>query len=390
MVEAGGRDIVAHQGDLPLVPASIQKTLVASALLESLGPDHRFSTEIRAEAVDGAGVVQGDAWLVGSGDPQLSTADYAAASERQGAARPGLEDLADAVAAAGITRISGRLVADETRYDTTRGLASWRPDPTLTPGPLSSLSVNDGFESFPSAADPAAALTPTADPARLAAASLAFLLAERGVTVDGGVATGAAPAAVTTVAAVDSAPLADIVAQMLSYSDNQTAEMLMKELGLQVEGAGTTAAGAAAVTAVLADLDLDVTGTRLVDGSGLSDTNQLTCELLVGALNEAGVDSPVVGGLSIAGESGTLANSFEGTPAEGRLRAKTGSLNDVTAFAGVVADDPDDAVVFSLVINRPPFIEQGDLDLRTRIGLVLSDYPQRTPLDQVEPRPANG
>lgn len=390
VVEAGGRDIVAHQGDLPLVPASIQKTLVASALLDTLPPDHRFSTEVRAEAVDGAGVVQGDAWLVGSGDPQLSTDDYAQASVRQDVARTALEDLADEVAAAGVTRISGRLVADESRYDTSRGLPSWRPDPTLTPGPLSALSVNDGFESFPSAADPGGALTPTSDPARLAAANLAFLLAERGITIDGGVATGAAPAAATPVAAVESPPLSEIVGQMLAYSDNQTAELLIKELGVQVEGAGTTAAGAAALARVLTDLGLDVSGATFVDGSGLSDTNEATCELLVGALSEAGADSPVVGGLAIAGESGTLANSFEGTAAEGRLRGKTGSLNDVTAFAGIVADDPEDAVVFSLVINRPPFVEQGDLDLRTRIGLVLSDYPQRPPLDQVEPRPVAG
>jgi D-alanyl-D-alanine carboxypeptidase/D-alanyl-D-alanine-endopeptidase (penicillin-binding protein 4) len=217
--------------------------------------------------------------------------------------------------------------------------------------------------------------------------TLAFLLAARGVTVDGGIGTGAAPAEATVLAGVDSAPLAEIVGEMLTYSDNQTAELLIKELGVQAGGAGTTAAGARATSQVLADAGVEVTGATFVDGSGLSATNRVTCDLLEETLAGAGVASPVGEGLAVAGESGTLAGSFQGTPAEGRLRAKTGSLNDVRALAGFVTTEAADDLVFSLVLNRPPFIQTADAELRDRIALVLADYPQRPPLDQVEPLP---
>ena len=388
VVEADGREVLAHQPDTALVPASTHKTLVGAAILETLGPEHRFSTELQAGGMDGAGVVQGDAWLVGGGDPQLSSDAFAATDEREEVARTSMEDLADAIAAAGVTRITGRLVADETRYDTDRTVGSWRPvDGITSPGPLSALAVNDGFSSFPTSADPAAPRVPSPDPPRSAAATLAFLLAERGVAVDGGIAVGAAPDGAVVLAAVESAPLDELVGQMLTYSDNHSSELLLKELGLQEAAAGTTAAGADAVGQVLAQAGVDVSGATFVDGSGLSDTNLVTCDLLAAALAEAGPDSPLGAGLSVAGESGTLASLFRDTPAQGRLLAKTGSLNDVRSLAGFVTNDVGDDLVFSLLINRPPFVEDADVELRTNIALALADYPQRPPIADVEPVP---
>ena len=388
VVEAGGREVLAHEPDRALVPASNEKTALAAAIIEVLGPDHRLSTEVRGAAADGTGLVRGDIWLVGGGDPQLSTDDYAGTLEREAVARTSLEALADAVAAAGITRVTGRLLADESRYDRARSVASWRPDDSITSsGPLSALSLNDGFASFPTATDPTAPRQPSPDPPRTAAAALAFLLAARGVTVDGGVDVSAAPEDATVLAQVDSAPLGELVAEMLAYSDNQTAELLAKELGVQVSDTGTTAAGASAIAQVLDEAGLEVAEATFVDGSGLSDTNRLTCELLAGALADVGVESPVGEGLAVAGESGTLAGSFEGTPAQGRLRAKTGSLNDVRSLAGFVTTEDADDIVFALVFNRPPFIQPEDAELRDQIGLALAEYPQRPPLDEIEPLP---
>jgi D-alanyl-D-alanine carboxypeptidase/D-alanyl-D-alanine-endopeptidase (penicillin-binding protein 4) len=387
-VEVDGRPVLAHQADRSVVPASNQKTATAAAALELLGPDHRFTTELRAGGIDGNGVVQGDAWLVGGGDPQLSTADYAATTEAQGVARTALEDLADAVVGAGITRITGRLVGDETRYDAARTVPTWRPGGTRA-GPLSALSVNDGFASYPTAANPGAAFEVTPDPPRTATATLAFLLAERGVALGGGVDVGPAPDQAATLAQVESAPLAEIVGELLTYSDNQTSELLVKELGLVARGAGTTAAGAEAVAGALAEAGLDLSGTRVVDGSGLSGTNLLTCQLLLAALSDAPADSPLNEGMAIAGETGTLAQSFQDTPAQGRLRAKTGSLNDVTSLAGFVDNEEADDVVFALVLYRPPFIQFADAELRNQIALVLADYPERPPLDEVGPRPVD-
>jgi D-alanyl-D-alanine carboxypeptidase/D-alanyl-D-alanine-endopeptidase (penicillin-binding protein 4) len=381
-----GRQILSHQVDRSVIPASNQKTALGSALLGVLGPDHRFTTEVKGAGVDGGGVVQGDAWLVGGGDPQLSTEDYAATSESQGVARSSLEDLADAVAGAGVTRITGRLVADESRYDGTRDVASWRPGGTRA-GPLTAMSVNDGLETYPTPADPTAPFAAAPDPPRTAALTLAALLAQRGVAVDGGVEVGPAPDQAVTLAAVESAPLGEIVGQMLTYSDNQTSELLIKELGVLVAGQGTTAAGAAALATTLEEAGLDLAGTNFVDGSGLSGTNLLSCALLIATLEDAQAAPTLKEGMAVAGETGTLARSFVGTPAQGRLRAKTGSLNDVTSLAGYVDNDTGDELVFALVLNRPPFIQTSDTDLRNAVGLALADYPQRPPLAEVGPVP---
>ncbi|MEL7206920.1 MAG: D-alanyl-D-alanine carboxypeptidase/D-alanyl-D-alanine-endopeptidase [Actinomycetota bacterium] len=389
VVTADDRTIVAHQETQPLIPASNEKTALAAALLDVLGPEHRFTTELRAGGVDEAGVVAGDAWLVGGGDPQLSTAAYADGDERQATARTAIESVADSIAAAGITRITGRLIADESRYDSARYVPGW-PERFIEQnqtGPLSALSVNDGFGEFPTPADPATELAATPDPPRLAAATLAFLLAERGVAVDGGVEVGAAPEGATTLASVESEPLEAVVGQMMTYSDNQTAELLLKELGVQVSGTGTTEAGRAALAATLEEADVDLAGAAFVDGSGLSEANRSTCALLLDVLEDQGAESPLASGLAVAGETGTLAASFVDSPAQGRLLGKTGSLNDVRSLAGYVRVPDGDDLVFALVMNRGPVILAEDAAVRDQIGLALADYPQRPPLDEVGPRP---
>ena len=187
-------------------------------------------------------------------------------------------------------------------------------------------------------------------------------------------------------AEVRSAPLRDIVGQLLTWSDNQTAELLNKELGFVHSGQGTTEAGAAAVEEILAAEGYDITAADAVDGSGLAGSNRMTCGLLHQVLAMAGPRSALIQGLAVAGETGTLAATFNGTPAEGRLRAKTGSLNEARGLSGVV-DVPDgDDLTFSLLVNQPVITSEGDA-VRIDVGLALAAYPQRPDLDRVGPRP---
>jgi D-alanyl-D-alanine carboxypeptidase/D-alanyl-D-alanine-endopeptidase (penicillin-binding protein 4) len=88
----------------------------------------------------------------------------------------------------------------------------------------------------------------------------------------------------------------------------------------------------------------------------------------------------------VAGETGTLAASFNGTPAEGRLRAKTGSLNEARGLSGVVEVPDGDDLTFSLLVNQDLIDAEGD-GVRFDVGLALAAYPQRPNLDQVGPRP---
>jgi len=389
VVDAGGRPIVADQPQVPLIPASNEKLLVVTAALAELGPRHRYVTTVVAGArPNGQGVVEGDVWLVGGGDPVLTTRAYADSSDKQAEATTRLEDLAAAMQAAGVTQIRGRILGDESRYDGERAVGAWPSrfiDQNQT-GPLSALSVNDGYSAFPTAADPGAVLTRSSNPPQIAAQHLLQLLTRRGIQVTGTAGTGTAPGGAVEVARVRSAPLRELAAQLLTWSDNQTAELLLKELGVAHGGGGTTAAGAAAVEEILRAEGYDLAGADAVDGSGLAGENRATCALLHDVLATAGPRSPLVTGLAIAGETGTLATTFNGTPAEGRLRAKTGTLNESMALSGVVDVPDSDDLTFSLVVNED-LISEASLNLRLQIGLAMAAYPRRPPLDRVGPRP---
>jgi len=264
-----------------------------------------------------------------------------------------LDALAAGIQETGVRQVTGAVVGDESRYDQARYVPGW-PERYINQnqtGPLSGLAVNDGFERYPQRGGGGDPLTPAADPAANAAGVLTRLLEARGVDVVGDPRSGAAPVGAVEVAAIESPPLTDVIGQLLQESDNNTAELLLKELGRS--GADpTTSGGAAAAQAILSASGLDLAGSVLADGSGLSLDDRVTCDLLVDSLGRPDTGMLLQDRLAVAGQSGTLAESFVGTPLAGTLRAKTGSLNTVVSLAGVVADD-DEALAFALVINVP-------------------------------------
>src|SRR5690606_23099095 len=126
VVRHQGRVIHAHAPDLPLVPASTTKVVTGVAALEVLGSDTRYRTTVVAAGAPAGGVVAGDVWLVGGGDPVLATDDYMARYDEP-QLHTDFEALADAVVAAGVQQIAGSVVGDESRYDTRRTVESWDP-----------------------------------------------------------------------------------------------------------------------------------------------------------------------------------------------------------------------------------------------------------------------
>jgi D-alanyl-D-alanine carboxypeptidase/D-alanyl-D-alanine-endopeptidase (penicillin-binding protein 4) len=388
VVDPDGAIVLAHEPAAVLIPASTTKLLTAAAALHVLGPEHRFRTVVRGAApVDG--VVAGDLHLVGGGDPVLATDAYADRFPRQPQLRTDIAALADAVVAAGVRRVEGSVVGDETRYDAQRYVPGW-PDRYLDQnvvGPLSALSVNDSFSRYPG--DGGDVLEPAEDPATHAAAVLTLLLAERGVEVAGPPRAAPSPD-LPALGALESAPLPEVLDQLLRESDNMVAELLVKELGRTV-GDPTTAGGAAVVVSALAELGLDPEGLVVADGSGLSTDNRLTCRHLTDVLGHPEVGEDLQGGLAVAGESGTLVDAFGGTSLEGVLAAKTGSLNAVAGLAGTVADD-DGALTFAYVANDPDGrIDEGPVRAaQAALGQILLAWPQVPDVEALgpeDPRP---
>ncbi|MGV3760443.1 MAG: D-alanyl-D-alanine carboxypeptidase/D-alanyl-D-alanine endopeptidase, partial [Actinomycetota bacterium] len=289
------------------------------------------------------------------------------------------------VVAAGVRRIEGSVVGDEARYDAQRYVAGW-PERYLAQrvgGPLSALSVNDSFARYPG--DGGEDLEPADDPAAHAAAVLTALLVERGVEVVGPPRSGPAPDA-PELAAITSAPLPEILDQLLRESDNMVAELLVKELGRTV-GDPTTAGGALVVARALAELGLDTAGLVVADGSGLSTDDRATCTLLIDVLRHPEVGETLQAGLAVAGETGTLAEAFEGTSLEGVLAAKTGSLNAVAGLAGTVSDD-DGPLTFAFVANDPDgrIDEEPVLAAQAALGQILLAWPQVPDVEALGPR----
>ena len=330
--------------DFTLMPASNEKLLTSSAVLFELGPNFRYTTTLfRTGVVDKNGVLRGDLYLKGTGDPSFNSAR--------------LKTLADALAKSGIKRVEGRIIADASRFDDDLLGNGWQWDDepfyysaqisalscdenivplqaapasvvgslafvtiggknaaTLGFGPQSSdyLQVQNtllttaaapkpepsvswsrerGRSTFtvsgtlPQNAPPAGVALTIEDPALFTAYRLADLLPLARVAYPTRrIGRGTVPANAVRVAADTSEPLSTLLVQFLKASDNLYGELFLRTLGAEKGAKGNAAEGAKRVTAFLQAANVDTSGLAIVDGSGLSRLNHVTPRTLVGLL----------------------------------------------------------------------------------------------------------
>ncbi len=380
VVTIDGEQVFSRNGTLPLVPASAQKLLTAYGAYEILGAEHTFETSVRATSPIVDGVLDGDLFLVGGGDPLLATSVYTDRYEQQPHFRTAIERLADDVVAAGITEITGGVMGDEERYDDVRYVPEWPERFTNVSqnqtGPLSALTVNDGFVAFAAENTAPSLATATTTPAVFAAAFFDDLLEDRGVIIRGGSAETPVPAGARTIASVTSDPVSVATNQMVDISDNMAAEMLLKEIGFVENRVGSTEGGSIAVENLLADAGFSVAETDMVDGSGLASENRVTCQLLVEIL-DASTDVGLHDGLAVAGESGTLRERMVGTAAQGRVAAKTGRLNEVGALAGTAVANDGTVLTFAWIANTTDVYPVEEMvATQDAIALELVSFPE--------------
>jgi D-alanyl-D-alanine carboxypeptidase/D-alanyl-D-alanine-endopeptidase (penicillin-binding protein 4) len=346
-----GRIVYAQNPSLPLIPASNEKLAVTYAALVALGPVYRIETQVLGIGEQDGLEWHGDLVLKGFGDPMLSSL--------------GVRRLAAEVRSAGISLVTGRILGDESYFDTFRMGPGWKPQFFINESPpLSALTVDRGRYLGRTSRTPALA------------AALLFrkALVEAGVRVVGPAKLGAPPLdeEIYPIASLLSPPLSSILKFMDLESDNFTAEILLKQLGTLESGQGTTAAGALAVRKILAEYDLPLDGVRIADGSGLSRLNRLTAKALVQMLRSAW-DSPDVrdsffSALPVAARSGTLERRMGRTAAAGRVLAKTGTTRESSALSGIVKG----RYAFSILQNGSPVAHWSARRSQDRFAAILA------------------
>jgi serine-type D-Ala-D-Ala carboxypeptidase/endopeptidase (penicillin-binding protein 4) len=405
VVAQDGTLLYGKNAEKALAPASTMKLLAASTALNMLGPKYRFETAFVAEAQPKAGVITGPLWLVGSGDPLFTRDDL----------RAGV----GALARAGVRLIDGDLITDDSAFRGPERNPKWDADdlqygfaagasavsldqgtaeldviPGLPGNPatirvvppnhdvrvdgeIQSVLEGDGtlvhFNLKPDSRDPTKPSNvfeaggrieigqmqqywePVHNLARYAGFALLSMLEDRGIRVTGTVRIDRAPLAAQTLWRHRSQPLEDILRDMLTTSNNHTAEQLLRVVGAQERHVGTLQTGAAAERTALVLLEIPTTGLRIVDGSGLSPSNRVAA-LTLARLTAAELQTPAgerfLRGLPRVGIEGTV-RYHRLHLALGKARAKSGHIEGVNALAGTVQTAKHGRVAFAIIVNDP-------------------------------------
>ena len=399
--------LVALNAETPMLPASTMKLVTTYAGLSLLGPDYRWRTTAYADGeVDRTGVLHGNLYIQGTGDPKLVPEE--------------LIDLVNKIRQTGITGIDGALVLDKRFFDaSTRDLPPFDddatapynvgPDPllyafkslsfTLTPAPdgnvaidvipaLAQLQIDNSLHASAGACVGAdTALTPNVTPepngtvealfsgdyplrcgartinvavldhSAFFAGGFLALWRSAGGTFNGTTHEGPVPAGARLVATHRGPLLGDIVRDINKFSNNVMARNLFLTIGAVVDKPpATPAKSAEVIERFLRTQGLAMPGLTLANGSGLSREEHVSARALADLLQNANA-SPVaqvfVASLPIAGVDGTMRNRLRNEPVLGNAHIKTGTLNDVRAIAGYVAADNGESYVVASFINAP-------------------------------------
>ena len=397
-----GQTLFSRGPDDLLNPASNTKLVTSAAALLRLGPEYRFSTDYLADKPMQRGRV-GTLYVKGRGDPAVNTErltglvadlwhrgvrsvgeivldDTHFDREQYGAGWE--QESSDKSWAAGVGALSlnhnavaiyvspgdragqrARVEVEpdvrdyfsiENRVATVRanGRRKLRPH-TFADGERTRVVV-DGR--VPVRGDPMIMYRRVGDPTFYYGQVLRLLLRQRGIRVAGRVRRGVAPESATLIESYESPELAEIVRDMNKVSSNFIAEMLVKTLGAELKGApGTWPKGLEVTEDLLGELGLPRGTYQLKNGSGLNDTNRFSAHQLTSLLGAIWKRFPVasefIASLGIAARDGTMRLRMEGTDAAGRLRAKTGTLEHVTALSGFVQSLGGERFVFSILVN---------------------------------------
>lgn len=358
----------------PQVPASTIKLMTGAAALAHFGPEHRFTTTVALMGKQAGSTFVGDVWLIGGGDPSLST--YGFRRDNYHGLGTNMAGLVTPLQELGIRTVRGDMRVDDDLFDEVRYVPEWKTSFRYEEtGALGALTVNQ------SQLGRWVGTRSSRIPDVYAGDTYRELLKRQGIVVTGITRPGSVPATAEVAGSVSSPPLEELLGYMDSTSSNFFAETMLKNIGADRFGAesdGSTSDGRRAARAELVELGVDMRSMRWVDGSGLAYANRVPARTLghvlgIGAQTEWG--EGWIRGLANNGRTGTLRGRMTRRPFYGRVYAKTGTLNIASGLAGFAHRVGTNRRYGFVVLTSDPRGRRADIgrarSLQDRIAMTL-------------------
>ncbi len=402
---SSGEELWSQNPDNPINPASCQKSVTTLVALDVLGPAHSRTTEVRYTGTLEGGVLDGDLYIVGDGDPQLVIERW--------------WKLATDLKSAGVDVVKGDLIIDDTLFGPSSSIPGWPggDDGYIGPAyeaPVSALMVNynsvavrvgpgeapgeparvslelptDYFhidnralttsgggrglvvrrvegEQGPTIevtgrvsirSEPRTYYRNVADPVGYAGTTFAEMFERWGGVIEGEVRAGVLPPDSTRIVYQSSRPVWQLIGDMNKYSSNQIAESLLRVSAAEATGDGSPESATALVQRTLEKYGIDTAGAVFLNGSGLTRDGRITPRQLAGVFqalySEPEWKYEAMTSMAVYGRDGTVGRRLRGTPVADQVRVKTGSVAGVLTLAGVVdCPESDEAVAFALMFQ---------------------------------------
>ncbi len=399
IVNLNGDSVFSYNPQVPLLPASTLKVVTTAAALHYLSPEYRFHTDILTTGQRVGDTLQGDLILKGRGDPKLTTEQllYFATQLRE----------------TGIQKITGRLIGDVSFFDNLDRAPSWNETRSQRAydAKLSALSLNyntmtvharpadqigaplrvwlepetsyvridnntkttkkgkssiaarryetniEVSGSLPSYSEEKTVLMNVEDPARYTIATFYTLLQKVGISVAGGVEIGTAAPNAIQLYRYTSPPLSMILKELNTYSNNFIAEQVIKTIAAEKTSLpGSHAEGLRLVNEFLQQAGINTQGVVLADGSGLSRDNRVTAQIMTNILTmmpkRFDIGPDFMSSLRVLGANGVESHRLVDSPAHGKIRAKTGTLDGLSSLVGYVPSATGQVFAFALLLNN--------------------------------------
>lgn len=409
-----GKELHNYRANSATIPASTMKVVTTATALEVLGPDFRYETLLAYDGkIDAAGVLNGNLYIIGSGDPTLG-------SSKMGDPHF-LSKWAVAVKAAGITKINGSIISDESKFDNEGANPKWTWDDIgnyYAPGiyalayldntlrvtfksgtigtkpeivninpPLNGLNIENNLLSSRISFDSAyfygspksmhrsvrgeipankpgfVVRAELPDPGLALAQDFHRILTEQKIEITSAPLT--LPASgfsfpTNTVTRTPlythySVPMSQIVKEINEKSNNFYAEQVFKSLSLSRDAVATNRRSVDIIRNFWKSRGLDINQLFQYDGSGLSPANSVSAAFLTDIMEYMYKKSKhkdvFFNSLAIAGKKGTIAGFLKNTPLDGKVFAKSGTISRVRSYSGYIILD-DKEWVFSVMVNN--------------------------------------